>query len=128
MVFDKLKQGRMPMPQATPLSHNPGTLAAPSRQPGVAEQIGTSAVSSGMNKLATSGAEALFSKMAPAALAPAAATGAAGAAATGAAATGAAGAASGIGGGLMAAAMTNPVTAPLAIGAALFGGKKMLGK
>ena len=140
MAFEKLKANRMGMPSVTPLSHNPGSAYAPARQPGAAEKLGMSAASTGLNSLATKGAETLFASMtggagtaaaggAAAAAAPLA-TGAATAAGT-AGAAGAAGAAAGGFGGLGAlgaAAMTNPITAPLAIGAALFGGKKLLGK
>lgn len=140
MAFEKLKNQKVGMPTVTPLSHNPGSASVPARQPGAAEKIGMSAASTGMNTLATKGAETLFASMtggagtaaaggAAAAAAPLA-TGAAAAAGTGAAAAATGAAAGGFGGlgALGVAAMTNPITAPLAIGAALFGGKKLLGK
>jgi hypothetical protein len=150
MAFEKLKNQKVGMPTVTPLSHNPGSASVPARQPGAAEKIGMSAASTGMNTLATKGAETLFASMtggagtaaaggaaaaaAPLATGAAAAAGTAGAATAGlgaagtAAATGAAAGGFGGLGALGVAAMTNPITAPLAIGAALFGGKKLLGK
>jgi len=151
MAFEKLKQNRnMNTPTAAPLSHNPGSLDT-TRQVGTAEKIGTQAVSAGANTLAQKGAESLFASMAGAgstAAAGAGAAGTAGAAAAAAplAAAGTAGATAGLGaagtaaasgaaaggfgglGALGVAAMSNPVTAPLAIGAALIGGKKLMGK
>ena len=148
MAFEKLKANRMGMPSVTPLSHNPGSNSVPSRQPGAAEKIGMDAASAGANALATKGAEALFANMAGGAGTSAAGGAAAAAAplATGAAAAGTGAATAGLGaagtaaatgataggfgglGALGAAAMTNPITAPLAIGAALIGGKKLMGK
>jgi hypothetical protein len=140
MAFEKLKNQKVGMPTVTPLSHNPGSASVPARQPGAAEKLGMSAASTGLNSLATKGAETLFASMtggagtaaaggAAAAAAPLA-TGAATAAGTAGAAAATGAAAGGFGGlgALGVAAMTNPITAPLAIGAALFGGKKLLGK
>lgn len=129
MAFEKLKQqGQAPLMPT--MSHNPVSAPAiPGRKPGTVEQLATGAASTAANSVAKNAATSLFAKAAaPVAAEAVAAPLVAGAAApAAAAATGAAGAGA-AGTGLMAAAMTNPITAPLAIGAALFGGKKMMGK